>query len=367
MKLVPRVNRLQLLSLVAPVVGFVAAVIILLVMVILVGESPGNALSAIARITMGNPSRLASVLSQAIPLYLAGIAVAIAFQGGVFNIGVEGQYFFGGLVGALAGIYLRLPPVLHVPLVVICSMIGGAFWAFVPALLKVGRGVHEVITTIMFNNIAIYLVNYLVNFPLSGFEPGESLEPQTLPIQDSALFGRLNAAFRAVGWNVGDHVYLDYSLLVAAVMGILVYLLVYRTRGGFEIRAVGLAPDASRYGGIRVNRVRVAAFLASGALAGLIGSQEIFAIRGYYTFEIASGVGFDGIAIALIGRNNPVGIVFAALLFSFLRQAGYGLQLYTAVPNSISYVITGVMILIIVVTNELMVRYIRRLRRQEVG
>jgi general nucleoside transport system permease protein len=366
-KLAPRLTRLQLLALVAPVVGFLAAIVVLLVMVVLVGERPGTALSAIQRITMGNPSRLAAVLSQAIPLYLAGIAVAIAFQGGVFNIGVEGQYFFGGLVGAIAGIYFRLPAVLHVPVVVLFSMIGGALWAFIPALLKVTRGVHEVITTIMFNSIAIYLVNYLVNRPLSGFDVGESLEPQTAAIRETALFGRLNYWFRAVGWNVGDHVYLDYSLVVAVVMGILVYLLIYRTRTGFEIRAVGIAPDASRYGGIRVDRVRVASFLASGALAGLVGTQEIFAIRGHYTFEIASGVGFDGIAIALIGRNNPIGIVFAALLFSFLRQAGYGLQLYTSVPNSISYVITGVMILIIVVGNELMVRYIRRLRREEVG
>lgn len=360
-------SRDRLFGLLAPVIGFIAAIIILLIIVVLVGESPGKAIGAIIKITTGNPSRLASVLSQAIPLYLAGIAVAFAFQAGVFNIGAEGQYIFGGLIGALAGIYLRLPPFLHVPVVVLAAMIGGAMWAAVPALLKVTRGVHEVITTIMFNNIAIYLINYLVNRPLSGLEEGASLEPQTEAIVQTALFGKLNGAFRALGWNVGDHVYLDYSLIVAMVMGVLVWLVLYKLRIGFEVRAIGQAPEVARYAGVRVNRVQITAFLASGALAGLIGLQEIFAIRGFYTYEIASGLGFDGIAIALIGRNNPLGVVFAALLFSFLKQAGYGLQLYTSVPNSVTYVITGLMIIIIVVSNELMTQYVRNLRRKEVA
>jgi general nucleoside transport system permease protein len=357
----------RLFSIMSPLIGFVAAIIILLIIVILVGESPRAAIEAMLRITTSNPSRLAQVLSAAIPLYIAGIAVAFAFQAGVFNIGVEGQYFFGGMVGALAGIYLKLPPIIHIPVVVLAAMIGGALWAAIPALLKVTRGVHEVITTIMFNSIGIFLVNYLVNRPLSGLAEGQSLSPQTKAIADSALFGKLNAAFRAVGWDVGDHVYLDYSMIVAVVMGIIVWVVLYRMRYGFEVRAIGESLDVSEYAGVRVKRMQLFAFLTSGGLAGLIGLQEIFAIRGHYSYEIASGVGFDGIAIALIGRNNPVGVVFAALLFAFLKQAGYGLQLYTSVPNSVTYVITGLMILIIVVTNELMSNYVRSLRKREAG
>jgi simple sugar transport system permease protein len=138
-------------------------------------------------------------------------------------------------------------------------------------------------------------------------------------------------------------------------------------RYGFEVRSVGNAIEVARYSGMRVKRVQLGSFLFSGALAGLIGLQEVFAIRGYYTFEIASGLGFDGIAIALIGRNNPSGIILAALLFSFLRQAGYGMQLYTSVPNSVIDVISGLMILIIVVSNEVVTSYVSRLRKQEVG
>ena len=360
-------TRDRILSILAPFIGFAAAIVILLIIVVLVGESPGRAAEAIYRIAFGNPSRTATVLSQAIPLYIAGIAVAFAFQAGVFNIGVEGQYYIGGLVAALAGIYLKLPPVIHIPIVIIAGMIGGALWAAIPAILKVGRGVHEVITTIMFNNIAIYLVNFLVNRPLSGRAAGESLEPQTLPIAESAIFGRLNGFFQRLGWGIGDHVYLDYSLVVAIVMGVVCWIILYRLRFGFEVRSVGHALEVSRYAGIRVKRVQISAFLLSGGLAGLIGLQEIFAIRGFYTYEIAGGLGFDGIAIALIGRNNPLGVVFAAILFSFLRQAGYGLQLYTSVPNSVSYVITGLMIIVIVITNELMATYIRNLGKKEVA
>ncbi len=365
--MIRRISRLDLLAIAAPFIGFLAALVILLLIVLAVGESPAKAVEAIIRMTTGNPSRLGTVLSQAIPLFLAGIAVAIAFRASVFNIGAEGQYFFGGFIGALAGIYFQLPAFLHVPVVVLFSMIGGAMWAAIPAILKVKRGVHEVITTIMFNNIAVLLINYLVNNVFSGIEAGESLEPQTAPIRETALFGRFNPLFRALGWDVGDHVYLDYSLLVAIIMGFLLWFFIFKTRYGFEVRSVGTAMDASRYSGIKVERVQVGSFLLSGGLAGLIGLQEIFAIRGFYTYEIARGLGFDGIAIALIGRNNPIGVVFGALLFSFLKQAGYGLQLYTSVPNSVTDVITGAMIIIIVVTNEIIARYIKRVRQREAG
>jgi len=348
----------------SPILGVLAAIVVLLLIAMVIGEMPGKTLDGIYRFTLANASRLATIFSMAIPLFLAGLAVAMAFQANVFNIGVEGQYFIGGLVGAVAGIYLRLPAYLHLPVVVLASMTGGALWAAIPALLKVRMGIHEVISTIMFNNIAAALVNFLVNGPLSG-RGEKSLEPQTLKIQPTALFGKLNHWFNALGLKVPRHIYLDYSLIVAIVMGFLVWFLLYRMRQGFEIRAVGTSLEVSQYAGIRVKRVQLTAFLASGALAGLVGLQEIFAIRGVYTFEIAAGLGFDGIAIALIGGNSPIGVIFSSVLFAFLKQAGYGLQLYTAVPNAIIFVISGLMILFIVVINEVTTRYIRALRRKE--
>ena len=359
--------RFTLLEGAAPFIGFFASAAVLVLIVILVGENPGTAFAAIWKFTMSTSAKLAQVLSVSIPYYLSGLAVAVAFKAGVFNIGVEGQYFIGGFTAAVAGIYLKLPPAIHVPVVVLAAMLGGALWAFVPAILKVRRGIHEVITTILFNNIAIALVTYFVNNPFTGIEKGVSLEPQTRKILSTALFGKLNAFFRAIGWNVPDYVYLDYSLVVALIMGLIVWFLLSRTRHGFEIRAIGTSIDVSRYAGIKVKQVQLGAFLASGALAGLIGLQEIFAIRGFYTYSLASGLGFDGIAVSLIGRNSPVGVVFSAGLFGFLRQAGYGLQLFSTVPNSVTYAIQGLLILFIVVINEVMVRVVRSLRKKEVA
>jgi len=361
-----RVNRgkYRFYEIISPFIGFFASLVVLVIIVSIIGENPLKAFAAIYKLSMSTSSRLATGLSISIPLFFSGIAVAMAFRAGVFNIGVEGQYYIGGLIGAMAGIYLHMPRFLHIPTVVICAMIGGAIWAFIPAVLKVTKGVHEVITTIMFNNIALALVNYLVNGPLSGIEE-LSLEAQTQRIQETALFGRLNPFFRAIGWNVPDHVYLDYSLIIAIIMGVFVWFFLFRMRYGFEIRAVGTSSEVSSYAGIRVKRVQMGAFLLSGALGGLIGLQEIFAIRGFYTYEIASGLGFDGIAIALIGKNSPIGVVFSAILFAFLKQSGYGLQLYTSVPNSVIYVITGLMIIFIVVINQIMSTYVKALRKKE--
>jgi len=362
-----RVYKYVLLEQAAPFIGFIASMIVLLAIVIGMRESPAKAIQAIYKFSMSNAAKLAGVLSISIPYFLSGLSIAIAFRAGVFNIGNEGQYFMGGLVGAMAGIYLPLPPALHIPVVVIAAMLGGALWAAIPAVLKATRGIHEVITTIMFNNIGIALVNYLVNGPLSGMQKGVSLEPQTKKILASAVFGKLNGFFRSIGWNVPNYVYLDYSLVVAVIMGVLVWFLLFRTRQGFEIRAVGTSTDVSRYAGIKVNRVQIGAFLLSGAIAGLIGLQEIFAIRGFYTYNIASGLGFDGIAISLIAKNHPVGVVFSSLLFAFLKQAGYGLQLSTKVPNSVTYAIQGLMILFIVAINAVMIRAVRALRKREAG
>ena len=164
-----------LLERTAPIIGFLASVVVLIGIVILQGENPLRAMQAIINFTLSSAAKVGAVVSVSIPYYLSGLSIAIAFRAGVFNIGNEGQYFIGGLTGAMAGIYLPLPPVLLIPAVVLAAMAGGALWAFVPAILKAARGVHEVITTIMFNNIALSLVNYLVNGPLSGLGKGVSL------------------------------------------------------------------------------------------------------------------------------------------------------------------------------------------------
>jgi len=360
-----KIGRRILREMPVPVISAVASAAILMAFVILMGEKPLDGIRAIWKMTLSSQSRAANVLSTAVPLYLSGIAVAFAFRGGIFNIGVEGQYFIGGFAGAIAGIYLRLPHWIHIPVVVAAAMAGGAIWAVVPAMMKAAKGIHEVISTIMFNNIALILVNYLVNGPFSGLEGAASSGAQTRAITPTAEFRKITPLFRALGWNVPDNVYLDYSLILAVLAGIAVWFVLFRLRIGFDIRAVGTAMDASVYSGIRVKKTQIGVFLCSGALAGIIGLQEVFAIRGAYTYEIASGLGLSGIAVSLLGGNSPVGIVFSSLLFAFLKQTGYGLQLYTTVPNSVIDVITGLIILIIVVTDESLTRRIQRKAKRE--
>ncbi len=364
-QILKNIDKYSVYEALSPILGFFASLLVLLIIIIAVRENPADAFIGIYQFCFSSTAKIFTIFSISIPLFFAGLATALAFRAGVFNIGVEGQYFIGGLTGALAGIYLHLPVYIHIPVVIIMAMAGGALWALIPALLKAFRGIHEVISTIMFNNIALALVNYLVNSPLSGMEKGHSLEPQTQKIQSTALFGKLNFIFQAVGLDVPNHVYMDYSLIIAIITGFMAWFIIYKTRYGFEIKGVGTSITVSEYAGINVKRIQIGGFIASGAIAGLVGLQEIFAIRGFYTYQIASGLGFDGIAIALIGKNSPVGVVIASILFAFLKQAGYGLQFNTSVPNSVINVITGLMILFIVVINEVVARYIKNLRKKE--
>ena len=351
--------------LIPPIIGILFSFLFLLLIVLFMGQNPIKVIEVIFKYCFSSHRYIALILSYSVPLIFAGLSVSFAFQAGIFNIGVEGQYFFGGLIGALAGIYLKLPTIIHIPVVILFCMMGGAIWAGIPAILKVKRGIHEVITTIMFNNIALALVNYLVNGPFSGMSDVTSYEPRTKLIQCTAKFEKINFLFRTFGFNAPDSVYLDYSLIIAIFFIILMWLILFKTRYGFDIRAVGTSTYVSLYAGIKVKQIQLAAFLISGGIAGLIGLQEIFAIKGFYTYGIASGYGFDGIAIALIAKNNPIGVIFSAFLFGFLKQAGYGIQYGTSVPNSGIYVITGILIISIVVINEIVKRYIKNLIKKE--
>ncbi|HTP57844.1 MAG TPA: ABC transporter permease, partial [Spirochaetia bacterium] len=223
----------------APFIGFLASMAVLTLIIMGLGENPGKAFQGIFKFSISDAAKLAAILSISIPYYLSGLSIVIAFRAGVFNIGNEGQYFIGGMVGAIAGVYFPMPAFLHIPVVIIFSMLGGALWAFIPAILKAAKGISEVITTIMFNNIALALVNFLVNGPLSGLQKGTSLEPQMKKLLPTAMFGKLNGFFRSIGWNVPNYVYLDYSLIVAIIAGVAIWFLLFRTRQGFEIRAVG--------------------------------------------------------------------------------------------------------------------------------
>lgn len=353
----------------APILGFLFAMLVMLVVVELIGESPSRAISAIVRFSFSQAG-IAYIFSQAMPLIIAGAANAVAFQGGIFNIGVEGQYLLGALCAGVAGAYLSLPTYIHIPVVIIAGMLGGMVWVLLPAFLKVYKGVHEVISTIMMNQVASAVVLYLVLGPFNGVR-GQSLNLRTPFLKDTAVFPSLhdviNSITRLFGYEFPRYVAVDFSWLISALVIIGTWYLLTRTALGLKIRWVGQNPHAATYAGVDVRKTIFTTMMISGAIAGLVGLQSVAYISKYFTPNIARGLGFTGLAIALLARNNPIGVVFAGLLFSFLNRAGYGLQLYTRVPNSLIGAISGLMILSVVVIDQLLRRYVRNLRRKEVG
>ncbi len=361
-----------LLSLVAPVGGILISALLLFILILLIRKgSLSDTIQAfyIMWKTLTSKQDVGYIIARSEPLILSGIAAAIAFRAGVFNIGTEGQYYIGGLLGAVYAIYFSFKsPSLHwlnVILVIVFSMIGGALWALIPAILKVKKGVHEVITTIMMNQIAYTTAKYFVNGPMSGLKGGESLEPKTMNFPAAVDFKRLYDIFHG-HFPFPKYIPLYESLFIALIVVVIAYIVIYYTNWGFELKMLGTNPNATKYSGVPPKVVIFNAMLWSGAIAGIINLQEIFGIKGYYTHHMTGGLGFDGIAVALIGYNNPIGVVLAALLFGFLRTAGYNLQFELGIPNSTMDLITGFIIIVMVIASVTMNRYISKLRRKEV-
>jgi simple sugar transport system permease protein len=262
-------------------------------------------------------------LVQATPYIFGGLAVALGFRVGLFNIGVEGQIFMGAIAGSLAGYAIPgLPAIIHIPLALLCGALGGAIWGFVPGFLKARTGAHEVIITIMMNYIAFRLTDFLLKGPMK--DPTE-FTPKTPWILETARLPRFFA----------DPIRFHMGFFVALLMAFLVYLLLFKTTWGLELRMVGSNPNAARYAGIKITVGTVAAMVISGALAGLAGANEILGVNLRMLPAFSSGYGFDSIALALLGKSHPFGVVLSALLFGFLRNGARSMQLAVGVPIDI--------------------------------
>ena len=297
------------------------------------------------------------VLNRAIPLFLSGLAVAVAFRMGLFNIGVEGQYRLATIIAAAVGAAIALPGPLHVLVIILVAMIVGALWAGIVAVLKVTRGVSEVISSIMLNLVAVGLASYLLTGPFRGSKEGESIV-KTAPIPESGHLGGLNSLFDLIGLaNPPRQLY--GFLPFAIVAGIVIAILLNRTRFGFDLRASGLSPSAAVASGVDARAMVIKTMLLSGAVAGLIGLPDLLGQTHAYTTDFTAGLGFLGIAVALLGRNKPLGIAFGALLFAFLDRALVPLQI-EQFPASVVTIIQGTIVLAVVVANEVARRVARR-------
>ena len=305
---------------VLPLVNLTLAFAVSAVVLVAIGQDPVQVLVLLVKGAFGSRAGLSYTLYYATTFVFTGLAVAVAFHGGLFNIGGEGQAMMGGLGAGLAALALgqQLPAWLLLPLMVAAAMALGMVWAAVPGALQAWRGSHIVITTIMFNFIASALLIYLLVGALK--EPG-NMTPESRAFGPAAQLPGIHQLLAWVGID-WPRTPLNFSLLLAMVAAVGVYLLLWRSQPGYAIRAVGHAPAAAHYAGIRPQAQIVRAMALSGALAALVGINEIAGVHNRLMADFVGGAGFTGIAVSLIGRNHPLGIALAALLFGALYQGG---------------------------------------------
>jgi ABC-type uncharacterized transport system permease subunit len=298
-----------------PLINLAVALIVSGLVVIIIGENPIEAMWIMLNGAVGSLKGWGYLLYYATNFVFTGLAVAVAFHAGLFNIGGEGQAYMAGVGAAAVGLGLEfLPWPVVIPLAILASMAVGAFWAWIPGILQAKRGSHIVITTIMFNFIAASLVGYLINY---WFRPVGKMAVESREITGAYIMSFREVAREFFGVRIASSP-LNFSILLAIVAAFAVWYLLWRTKLGYEIRALGANPNA----GIRPDRIIVITMAISGALAGLMAVNEILGVQHRLVLGFVGGAGFVGIAVALMGRSHPVGIVLAAMLFGLLYQGG---------------------------------------------
>lgn len=340
----------------APLGAFVFSLIASAIVLLAAGSNPIEACIDMLRYASGLDVQV-SMLNRATPLYISGVAAAIGFKMNLFNIGVEGQYRMAAIFAAFVGGAVVLPSVLHIGLILLTAMLVGAAWGGLAGILYTHRGVNEVIGTIMLNGIALGIIAWLVRSWQAGGGGADAIGEfgvGTTPIEPSGLLPNLNFIPELFG-EIRQNTELTGVMVIAIVVGVAYYLLLNRTIFGFDLRASGLNPLAARAGGVPPRRMALAAMLMSGAVAGLVGMAEIFD-AGRYNPNFVGFLGFNGIAVALLGRNNPVGIAAGALLWAFLDASSDVLQSTETAPKEIIDIMRGIILLTVVIGYEVVRR-----------
>jgi simple sugar transport system permease protein len=316
-------------QIVAIIFAFIAGALVLYI----TGYSPVDAYSAMALGAFGDIFGVGQTLMQATPIIFTSLAFLVSYKAGLFNIGAEGQFLIGAIAAAFVGIYFEgLPWIIHVPLILLSSMIGGGLWGLIPAVLKTRFDAHEVITTMMLSYIAQYFTSYLVNYPLKA--PGWVSQTVRLPISAELM-------------RILPPTQLSSGIYIAGVMVVLVWFLLRKTIFGYELRAIGLNPTAAENAGININNGVIISMLLSGAIAGLGGAVEIMGVHKRFIDGFSPGYGWDGLAVALVGGLDPFGSMLASVLFGALRSGGMIMSRGTGVPLDINILIQGLVILFV--------------------
>lgn len=342
-----------LLGVAAPVLAVVGALAVTALVLLATGKEPFHAFNVMVDYGSKTDSQV-YILNKATTYYLAGLAVAVGFRMNLFNIGVDGQYRLAAFFAAAAGGAMSIPGVIQIPIIILTAMAVGALWAAIAGVLKVTRGVSEVISTIMLNSLAGIVIGYFLRDGRLGHTDKEANMISTKPLPSSShLFNFSTSTDPVVGF-----------IVFAVLAGVIYWFVLSRTRFGFDLRAVGRSESAAEASGVSVKKMVVTSMLISGAMAGLVGMPTLLNQSYEYGTDFPTGIGFTGIAVALLGRNNPIGIGVGALLWAFLERASNGLE-FEGYDKEIVGVIQGVIVLAVVIAYELVRRYgITRQQRQ---
>ena len=297
----------------------------------------GESYLALFEGSLGSLSAFSETLTAAAPLTLAGLGIALAFRAGLFNIGAEGQLILGGMAAVVVGFAFKgLPAYVHLPLALLAGALAGALWASIAGWLRAATGAHEVITTIMLNLIALRLTDYLLKNP--PIQKAGRTDPISQSVLPSAQLPKLLA------WlDPNLRVHAGIILVILAV--VLVYWLLFHTTIGFEFRSAGANPDAARYAGMRSGLIIVLVMACAGALAGLAGANQVLGVLGRASPGFSGGAGFDAIAVALLGRSHPFGVLLAGLLFGALQAGGRQMQINAGVSLDLIAIIQALIII----------------------
>ncbi|MET0752951.1 MAG: ABC transporter permease [Pyrinomonadaceae bacterium] len=342
----------------SPLIAVIAAFVVGGIIVLLIGDNPLQTYGLLVGNSFGSLKDIGYMLFYATPLIFTGLAVAVAFRCGLLNIGAEGQLYVAAFATAWVGIkfggtivnvfgenvnysWMSLPSYILIPFCILTAMVAGGIWGAIPGILKAKFGSHEVINTIMLNFIAIALVSYFTQYYYK--QAGDPIM-QTVPIGEAAHIPRISQLIP----GMPDFVPLSVAFLIAILMCVLVYIFLWKTKWGYELRAVGENPSAAEYGGISPQRQIIIAMTISGALAGMVAIGEVMGDRYRYYHDFSGEVGFLGIAVALLGRNHPFGVFLAAIFFAILRRGGIFVDAFTEhVSKDLVEVLQAVVILFV--------------------
>ncbi|MGH9933301.1 MAG: ABC transporter permease [Pyrinomonadaceae bacterium] len=325
-----------------PLIAVVAAFVVCGILILIIGDNPIETYRLLFGSALSWPVGISYTLFYATPLIFTGLAVLVAFRCGLLNIGAEGQLYIAAFATAWVGItFANLSPWLLIPMCFVAAVVGGGVWGAIPGVLKARFGSHEVINTIMLNFLAVALVSYFIQYHYKA--PGDPIM-QSVPIGWGAHIFRLGKIIP----GIPQFIPLNLAFILALVCCGLVYIFLWRTKWGYELRATGTNPSAAEYGGISVRKQIVIAMTISGALAGMVGINEVLGYRYRYYDGFSDNYGFTGIAVALLGRNHPVGVIISALLFAVLQRGGIPVDAFTQhVTKDIVQVLQGTIILFV--------------------